>query len=195
MIAKRSDCANIGPARRISSFARQAARGISAGEPAIESVRAGTERTALWTKYARSCVTGPRSRYWIAFDGPTQYGLPSLHSSAERASGVPASGTSSGSGCAGRHAVQRPAVDRVRKSTLPGPRQCRPMRSNAGGRALASVRTPSPSGTSCVTSRASSASAEAGNARAMTIAVRSFTKRMPRVTDPPFGVHEDDTSV
>jgi hypothetical protein len=46
----------------MASFAPQAAREISGGEPVIDTRRSGMRSSGLWTKYARSLVTRPCSR-------------------------------------------------------------------------------------------------------------------------------------
>src|SRR5438067_6679114 len=81
------------------------------------------------------------------------------------------SGPSSASGAAGRHALQRPPVERVRKETEPLPRQWRPTMSNGGGEVDSSVRAPC-SGTSRMVNVAS-ARATAGVASIATAASRS----------------------
>src|ERR687887_2391562 len=105
------------------------------GEPAIDNRRGGRSSTGLSTKYARSRVTRPWSRYSIALASPVQYGLP-----IRQLGWGEWSGPSSASGAAGCHALQRPAVERVRNDTEPPPPQRSPTMSNGGGAADLSVR-------------------------------------------------------
>src|SRR5712691_2366543 len=83
----------------------------------------------------------------MPFAAPVQYGFPSLQPCSDLDSGLGASGRSSASGAACLHPLQRPASERVRNSTDPDPRQCKPTRSKLVGADTASVRSPR-SGTS-----------------------------------------------
>src|SRR3954471_24929341 len=138
--------ANCGGARRIDSSAPQPARVINAGEPAIDRRRGGRASTGLQTRNARSRVTRPCVRYWIAADAPVQYGL-----AMRQPGGAGGSRPSSASGAAACHALQRPANERVRNETFPVPRQCTPTRSKRGVPVDISARSPC-NGTSRATS-------------------------------------------
>src|SRR5438105_5240413 len=158
----------------MDSSAPQEMRGMIGGEPAIDRARGGRPLTGLHTKYARSRVTAPRSRYAIAVDVPVQYGFP------RRQPGCTGrSGPSSASGAAGSHALQRPASERVRNSTEPDPRQWSPTRSNRGGAADANVRAPR-NGTSRIVIDQASARATAGEASRTATARRTGFMRTTR---------------
>src|SRR5256714_750834 len=129
----------------------------------------------------------------IASDGPVQYGLPSRQLASRDASALRASGASSASGAAARQALQRPASERVENETEPGPRQCRPTRSNRGDAAAASARSPC-KGTSRTTSAASPARATPGNASTTRTAAQTLFNPEPRstVAEPAFGLKGGD---
>src|SRR3990170_3717484 len=112
----------------------------------------------------------------MAFAGPVHHGLPSRQPRRRDDSGLRASGRSSASGAASRHALQEPASERVRNETVPGPCQCRPTRSNRDGVAAARARSPW-SGTSREVIVAGSARASAGKRSRQSRAMRRILMR------------------
>src|SRR5580765_4432371 len=106
-------------------------------------------------------------------ESPTQYGLPSRQPLIAAVSAEPASGRSSSSGAAVRHPLQPTPTLRVRKSTEPEPRQCRPTRSNTPGAATAANDRPCSGMSRAATVTSAWATAGAARAAAMT-ARRSF---------------------
>ena len=94
---------------------------------AVAGARYDVEDEGLQTRRARTRATWPLVRISSRFDDPTHHGLPTCHP-VVRLSKEPRSGPSSSSGAAGRHDVHRPANERVRNTTVPVPRQCRPTR-------------------------------------------------------------------
>ncbi len=100
-------------------------RGTIGGAAVAAGTLSGMRISGLHTRCARTRVTRPTARAWMAFDVPTHHGLPILQPGSRR-SGEPTSGPSSSSGAPGRQALQRPPVARVRNSTFPRPRQGTP---------------------------------------------------------------------
>ena len=109
------------------------------GVPVELGTRSGMRTSGLHTSCARTRVTFPTTRASRRSDGPTQNGFP-RRQPARRRSGDPASGPSSASGAAGRQALQRPPVERVRNATRPLPRHETPASVNRGTAPVVATR-------------------------------------------------------